>query len=148
MPVMGGCSQVSQTKAFQRHQFKAASQGFRGLLEKFGRGTAQEQKARGNRPPVGQDAQQGEKIGTALDFVNDDQLLQRAQRGVWLVEPGQALRIFQVEIVQRVGGDQLPGQRGFATLPGTEKDGHRTAAEGLTHRREINPALNHAIIVP
>ncbi len=78
MPVLGGGAQVGQPKAFQRHNFKPASQRLGGLLEKLGRGAAQKQKARRNRPPVSQNTQQGEQLGTALDFVNDHQLLERA----------------------------------------------------------------------
>ena len=33
-----------------------------------------------------------------------------------LVQPGQADRIFEVEVVGRVGGNELPGQRGLAAL--------------------------------
>jgi hypothetical protein len=47
--------------------------------DQIGRGAAGEQEAGGPRPPIGQHPQDGEKIGTQLRFVDDDQAAERSQ---------------------------------------------------------------------
>jgi hypothetical protein len=52
----------------------------------------------------------------------DIQTRQRRQRGHRLIQAGQARRVFQVEIVERILAQQLARQRGLAALPGTGED--------------------------
>jgi len=56
----------------QRDDLQPSGQRLRGLSEKSGRGTAEDQEACSGRPPVGQDAQDWEEVGPALDLVDDN----------------------------------------------------------------------------
>ena len=52
-----------------------------------------------------------------LHFVDDDEAGETAEGRAPLVQPGQTDRIFEVEVVGRVGGHELPRQGGLAALP-------------------------------
>ena len=121
MPRLRRRAQVGQTEPFERHGFQAPGERFGGLLEQVGRGAAENQEPRRQRLAVGQHAQQREQVRAALDFVDHHQPLERAQGGVRLGEPGEALRVFQVEVVERFGRHELPGQRGLAALARPEQ---------------------------
>ncbi len=74
-------------------------------------------KRAGFGPPVGKHPQHREEVRPALDLVDDHQALERAQGGHRLVETREARRVLEIEVVDRVGGEELPGQRGLAALP-------------------------------
>src|SRR5262249_15788155 len=107
---------IAQAKALQKDGFQAAGQRFRRLTQELGRGAAQDQKSGRQRLAVGGNAQARKQFWTTLNFIDDNCALQRAQGGVRLRKPGDALRVFQIEIVQGVGRNKLVGQHGFATL--------------------------------
>ena len=67
---------------------------------------AQKHKAGGKRLAVGQYAQQREQFRTALDFIDDHKSFERAQRGVGFGQPGGALRVFEVEIIDGIRGNE------------------------------------------
>ena len=77
---------------------------------KVGRGAAEDEKSRGERPSVGQDAQQRKQIGTALDLVNHHQLLERPQSGVRLGQAVPSSGILEIEVIEGIGGNKLTGQ--------------------------------------
>ena len=64
--------QLVQAESMERDDLQPSGQRLRGLSEKIGRGTAEDQEACSGRPPVGQDAQDWEEVGPALDLVDDN----------------------------------------------------------------------------
>jgi hypothetical protein len=51
--------------------------------------------------------------------------------------------ILKVEILRMSGWNQLPGQRGLATLPGAQKRHHGVSAQGFPDPGQIVLARNH-----
>jgi hypothetical protein len=80
---------------------------------------------------VAQDAQEGEEVGFALNFVNDDQTLQRLKRGERLFQAQQADRVFQVEVVERIRGQELARQGGLAGLTRADEQDNTAAPQGV-----------------
>ena len=71
-----------------------------------------------------------------LHLVDDDDAGEVPERDELLVQPGQADGIFEVEVVGRVGGNQLPRQGGLAALPRPD-DGD----DGGASERARDPSL-------
>ena len=57
----------------------------------------------------------------ALNFVNCHQAAQVTQGSEWLLEPCKTYRVFQVEIIDRIRLDELPGKGPFAALAWPDK---------------------------
>lgn len=85
---------------------------------------------RGERGSVGQDPQEGEQLRAALHFVDHHQALQGDEGRHGLVQPGQAERVFEVEIARCIRGDKLPRQGGLAALARPQQRHHGAAPEG------------------
>jgi len=84
--------QFTQGKACHVNEGHAAGEAVAALLEELRRGAAEDKKTRGRRRAVGKHTEQGEEVGPALDLVEDDQPLQRAQGQFWIAETGQINR--------------------------------------------------------
>jgi hypothetical protein len=54
-----------------------------------------------------------------LDFVNHHQTLQRLQGELGLGQARHAFRVFEIEVVERIGRHELPGQCRLAALART-----------------------------
>ena len=143
VPVLRGGPEIGEAKAFQREGLQPAGQRFGGLAEQVWRGAAQNQETRRQGPAICQDAQQGEQLGAALDFVNDDQSLEWAQRGFRFGQPGQTGRGFEVEIVKGIRLDEFAGEGGFATLARAEKPHHPAAFQRGADGLGIGGSRNH-----
>lgn len=103
-----------------------SGKAFRYLLKKFRRGAAENQKAGRQFLAVGKHPQERKKIQTKLYFIQYNQAGQWPQHKRGIAEAGLIVRILQVKAVHRAlpGGCKLPGQRGFACLPGSENSYH------------------------
>ena len=113
------------------------------MAEQIGRGAAEDEKARGERPAVGQDAQEWEQIGPALNLINHHQFLEWTQSGVGLGQTSEALGILEIEVVERVGRDKLAGEGGLAALSGTQKRNHAAAPQGGADQRNVGETDDH-----
>src|SRR5438309_332652 len=78
-----------------------------------------------------------------LYLVDHDQLAQRTKRRFRFTQPRQASRIFQVEIIQRIGRNKLTCQRSLTALSRTDERHHATAAKSSLDQGEVGRALNH-----
>ena len=71
--------QFSQRKACHVNEGYPPREAFAAFLGELRRGAAEDEKTRGRRRAVGKHTEQGEEVGPALDLVEDDQPLERAQ---------------------------------------------------------------------
>jgi len=78
---------------------------------------------------------------------NHHQLLEWTQSRVGLGQPGEALGIFQIKVVERIGRDELAGQRGLAALAWSHKGNHAAAPQGGANQHNVGHADNHRKIV-
>ena len=138
-------AQVPQAKAFQVHGFQASCQGFRGLAEQIGRGAAQNQEPSRERLAIRQDAQQRKQFRAALDFIDDHESFERAQRGVGFGQPGHALRVFEVEVIDGIRRNELPGQRRLAALTRPQQRHHAAPPQGSAHQADIGLPIDHGL---
>ena len=99
-------------------------------------------KTRRGGPAVGQHPQQREEVGSALDFVEDDQPMQGAQDQFRIVEAGQIGRRLEIEEVHGLGGfrSQRPGQGGLARLARSDQGDHGIVPQTLANGLEIGGA--------
>jgi len=111
------------------------------------RSAAENQESRGERPAVGQHPQQREEVRPALDFINDHQPFERAQGRLRLAQSGEALRVLQVEVVERVRRHQTAGQRGLAALARAQQRHHAAAFQSGTHECDIGFAVDHHRVI-
>jgi hypothetical protein len=126
VPVLSGSAQIGETHALQQNSLNAPGERLRRLPQQIGRSAARI-RTRGQRLAVGQNPQQGKQLRPVLDLVDDYQLLQLAQRCVRLGESGKALGFLEIEVVERVKGNELLGKGGLSALTGPEKRDHTAA---------------------
>lgn len=110
-------AQFGETEPGNMKGLQSSCERFGGLPEKIGRSAPKNEETRTQRPAVGEDAQDGKQIRPALHFVDDHDPAQGRQRGHRIGDAGKARWIFQVEIIQGIGRDDPPRERGLAALP-------------------------------
>ena len=147
MSALSARAEISQAKALQIHGLQSAGQGLRRLLEKRGRNAAENQKTRWQRLAIGQHAQECKELRPALDFIDHDDAFERAQSGIRLGQAGHAPRVLEIEIIERLRGHKLPGQRRLAALTRTEQRHDSAAPQGRAHDVGIGFAIDHALIL-
>ena len=52
-------------------------------------------------------------------------------------------RVFEVEVIDGIRGNELPGQRRLATLTRSQERHHPAAAQGGPHQAYIGLAIDH-----
>jgi hypothetical protein len=102
----------------------------RALPQEIAGSATEDQEASRSLAAVGQHSQDREQVGAPLDLVDDDEAGERLEGGAGLIQPGEAHRVFEVEVVGRVLGKQLASQGGFARLARPGQHGDRAADEG------------------
>ena len=139
-PTSATCKPVSSTYSMRPASDSALCRN------RPGAGAAEHKEPRRVAVPIGQYPQHRKQIGPVLHLVDDDDAGEVLERGQPLIQPGQTDRIFEVEVVGRVDGNQLAGQRGLAALarPDDGDDGG-TAERLLDHglRRAGNQRTRH-----
>jgi hypothetical protein len=75
--------------------------------------------------------------------VDDDEAFEWAQRRQGLLQPGQAPGVFQVEVIEGIGGDELPGQGCLPALARPQERHHATALERDAKAACIRFAIDH-----
>ena len=108
-----------------------AGEGFAALPQQVGTGAPQHQEPGWNALAVGEDAQHREQLRPPLDLVEDHQPPQPTERGHGFVEPGQAQRVLEVEIVRRIGRNELSRERRLAALSRSDERDHRATPQRL-----------------
>ena len=116
----------------------------RRLVQQLRGGTAQDQEVSGKRFAVGQHAQERKQFGPPLEFANDHQPLEWPQGQARFAQAGQALRVFQVKVIQRIRGNEMPRQRCLAALARPEKRYNPASLERRAHEVDIRFAFDHA----
>ena len=88
---------------------------------------------------IGENPQDGEEVGTALDLVDDDQAGQVLERQLGVIQPPQILGVFQVEVGGTAGPlrGEVGRQRRLPYLPGAEDGDHRMALQQARDRLEL-----------
>jgi len=137
-----------QSESGQRDGLQPSRQRLGRLPEQVGARAAEDQKPCGQRAPVGQDAQEREEVGPALDFINDDHATQRPQGRHRLGQAGEASRIFQVEVSRGIGRYDLTGNRGLARLARPHQGGDPAAFQRGADRGQPASPLDHASTLP
>lgn len=99
------------------------------LAHQLARGTAEDQEPRGSRASIRKHAENGKKVGPPLDLINHDQIVQGTERRHRFGQPGQAYRIFQIEVVRRCFGEPFAGDRGLPGLARTDEHENRGSFE-------------------
>ena len=97
----------------------------------------------GLRQAVGQHAQQRKQIGPTLNLVDNNQALQRPQGCIGFIEPRQTRRIFKIEVVERIGGKKLAGQRGFAGLSRAKQGNDAAPLVRRLHEFAVDRTVDH-----
>ena len=62
---------------------------------------------------------------------------------IWLGQPGEALRIFEIKIIERIRGHELPGERRLAALAGAQERHNPAPPNGGLYHVEIGSAVDH-----
>ncbi len=106
------------------------------MLQQFRGGTAEDQKPCGKRHAIRQHSQQRKQVGAALDLVNHHQSRERTQCRIRLGEAGRSLRVFQINVIERVDRNQPPSQRGLARLPRPQQRHDAAPFQGTIHDLE------------
>jgi hypothetical protein len=73
----------------------------------------------------------------------DHESLERSQRGIGLGQPGHASRVFEIEVIDGIRGNELPGQRRFATLTRPQQRHHAAPPESVAHQADISLTIDH-----
>jgi len=123
-------------------------QAFRALAQQSRGGAAQYQKPRSGARAIDQHAKYSKKVRLAMNFIDHHQALQVFERKHRLGQSCQIVRVFQIEIGDRLFafGHVGPGQGGFANLPGADNPHNRVPRQKLVQGFELvlpSDHLNH-----
>lgn len=130
VPTLRRRAEVGETKTFQREGFETAGQRLGRLRQQIGRSAAKNEKARRQRPAIGEHAQKRKEFWPALDFVDHDQSTKRSQGRFRFAQPGDPRRVFQIDVIDRIAPHELTSERGFARLTRTEESDHPAPLQG------------------
>jgi hypothetical protein len=101
---------LAEREARQLDHLQPAGERLRGLTQQVRRRAAEDQEARGQRPPVHEHPQHGEEIGAPLHLVDHHRPLEAGEGRHRLIEASQAGRVLEVEVVGRARGHELAGK--------------------------------------
>jgi hypothetical protein len=86
-------------------------------------------KRAGKGPFIGKYPQHGEEIRPPLNLVDHHHSRQVSEGCHWFCQAGEAQRVFKIEIVGRIGGNDLPCQGRLAALSRAYQRDHPTPPE-------------------
>jgi hypothetical protein len=100
------------------------------LAREFGRGTPKDQKRCRVLGTISKDTQHGEESGLSLGFIDDHQSFESLQKSLGVLHESCHQRVFEVKIVEVVGGQDLSGESSFPALPWPYECDHRVTPKG------------------
>jgi hypothetical protein len=105
------------------------------LPEQFGRIAPEDEEPGRQRPAIRPEPQQRKELRPALNLIDDNESFERTQRRLGLRQTGQAPRVFQIKVIERIDGDELSGQGCLATLRGPTSATTRLRPRAVRTRR-------------
>ena len=106
------------------------------MAQQIGRSAAENDKAGWQGLLVEQNPQHRKQIGTALDFVDDDQPTQILKSYHWLIKACKAERILQIEIAFGFGRYELAGQACFPALARADQPNYTATLQSILYSLE------------
>ena len=127
----------------------AARERLARLAQELRGGRSQDQESRRVPHAVEEDAERGEQLGTALDFVEHDQAAQTFEGGEGILQARQMARVLEIEAGHRVPTSLgvLAGEGCFANLAGAENRHRRRMFEGCVQGSKRSVSFQHGSIL-
>jgi hypothetical protein len=148
VPVEGVAADLVESESSELDGLDPAGQCLGRLSQKLRTGTVEDEEACAKRAAVRKDAQNREKVRTALDLVDDDRSPERCKGRHRLGEPRQAPRILEVKVLGRARRNDLPSKRGLPGLARADESGDTAPPERGAKLGQSTDALDHTGKLP
>ena len=125
------------------YESDSAGERFRYPFDQMGRGGTQKKEPGRVLWPIHQNPEQCEQVGTALDFIDNDQPREFLQSHQRRIQPADINRVLKVEIGTRFVLRDHPRKRCLAALARPQKSRDRVNAENTVNALERVRTWDH-----